>query len=97
VSKARGESSLTLPASNILRAALEVLFVASYTTRNWMTSEDVSRRQIHDLWEALHEIPSLLTRWRPDAEAELLTYLDEYAAKWSEPNLRARYLQVRDG
>src|SRR5947207_15949181 len=72
----------------ILRAALRVLFVASNTTRNWTLSDDVSRKQINDLWEAVHEIPDLLMRWRDDAERELLMYFDEYDAKWPEPHLR---------
>ena len=85
------------PPERIFKAALEVLFVCAYTTRNWTLGEEVSRQQINDLWEAVHEIPSLLTRWRPDAETELLRYLDEYDSKWPSPQLRVRYLQVRDG
>jgi hypothetical protein len=84
------------PPKRILKAALDVLFICGCTTRNWTLGDEVSRRQINDLWEAVHEIPSLLTRWRPDAEAELLRYLDEYDSKWPAPQLRARYLDVRD-
>jgi hypothetical protein len=84
------------PPEQILKAALEVLFLCAYTTRNWTRGEDVSRRQIYDLWEAVHEIPSLLTRWRPDSEKELLMYLDEYDSEWPAPRLRERYLQARD-
>lgn len=79
----------------ILRAALQVLFVASYTSRNWTLNDDVSREQLNDLWEALHEIPDLLARWRDDAEQELLMYLDEYDSKWSSPAFRAVYEQAR--
>ena len=79
---------------SILRAALRVLFVCSYTTRNWTLNDDVSRKQINDLWEAVHEIPDLLCRWRNDAEAELLNYLDEYNQRWPSPNLRAIYEQA---
>lgn len=75
----------------MLRAALRVLFVASYTTRNWTLHEDTSRKQINDLWEAIHEIPDLLCRWPPDAEHELLLYLDEYDRKWPAPQLRSIY------
>ena len=75
----------------ILRAALYVVHVAAYTTRNWTLADEVSRQQINDLWEAIHEVPSLVTRWRPDAERELLMYLDEYDRKWPSPRLRARY------
>jgi hypothetical protein len=75
----------------ILRAALRVVHVAAYTTRNWTLSDEVSRKQINDLWEALHEVPSLVTRWRPDAETELLRYFDEYDEKWPNPRLRQIY------
>jgi hypothetical protein len=75
----------------ILRAALDVLHLAAYTTRNWTLADGWSRQQVNDLWEAIHEIPSLLTRWRPDAERELLMYLDEYDRKWPTPRLRNRY------
>ena len=73
----------------ILRAALRVLHVAAYTTRNWSLSEDISRKQINDLWEAIHEIPDLLKRWdRPaECEAELMMYLREYDSKWKQPGL----------
>ncbi|AUX37078.1 MULTISPECIES: hypothetical protein [Sorangium] len=77
-----------------LRAALRVLHVASYTTRNWTLHEEVSRRQINDLWEAIHEIPDLLCRWHDGAERELLMYLDEYNHKWPSPHLRGIYEQA---
>jgi hypothetical protein len=75
----------------ILRAALWVIHYAAVSTRNWTYADGWPRQQIDDLWEALHEVPSLLTRWRPDAEQELLTYLDEYDRKWSAPRLRQMY------
>jgi hypothetical protein len=77
----------------ILRAALYVLYYAACTTRNWTFTDQANRQQIHDLWEALHEIPALLQRWRPDAEGELLMYLDEYDRKW--PSLRFREMYQR--
>ena len=52
---------------------------------------DLNRQQVYDLWEALHEVPSLVTRWRLDAEEELLMYLDEYDRKWPTPRLREMY------
>ena len=78
----------------ILRAALRVVFVAAYTTRNWTLSDEVTRKQINDLWEALHEVPDLVTRWRDDAQEELLRAFDEYDTKWPEPRLRAIYEQA---
>lgn len=74
-----------------LRAALEVLYICSCTTRNWTFGEDVTRKQINDLWEAIHEIPHLLINWRDDANRMLLMYLDEYDAKWPQPCLRKMY------
>jgi hypothetical protein len=70
-----------------------VVHVAAYTTRNWTLGEEVSRKQINDLWEALHVVPSLVTRWRFDAETELLMYFDEYDRKWPAPRLRQMYEQ----
>lgn len=91
-----GHLTMNLPPPNILKGALEVLFMCAYTTRNWTCGDEVTRQQINDLWEAVHEIPSLLSRWRPDAEDELLMYLREYDDKWPSPNLAARYLVFRD-
>ena len=80
----------------VLRAALRVLHVAAYTTRNWGLSEDISRAQIYDLWEAMHVIPDLIMRWRDDEEClrELRMYLREYAERWSSPNLEAVFDQA---
>ena len=80
----------------ILRAALRVLHVAAYTTRNWTLSEEVSRKQINDLWEAIHEIPDLIKRWRGDEESlrELRTYFREYRERWAVPNLEAIFDQA---
>ena len=82
---------MTLPPEKILHGALHVLFIAAVYTRNWTLADEVSRKQINDLWEAIHEIPDLLTRWRDDSEAELLRYIQEYGQKWKEPNLEAAY------
>ena len=84
------------PPANILEAALVTLHVCAYTTRNWTLGDAVSRKQINDLWEAVHEIPSLITRWHDGAETILLSYLDEWDEKWPQPCLKVRYLQVRD-
>lgn len=75
----------------ILRAALLVVHVAAYTTRNWAMAEDVSRKQIYDLWEAIHEIPDLIKRWRGDEESlrELRMYLQEYDQRWESPKLES--------
>ena len=82
---------MTLPPEHILRGALRVLSRAAVYTRNWTLGEQVTRKQINDLWEAIHEIPDLLTRWRDDSEREVLMYLREYKEKWSEPDLEATY------
>ncbi len=80
----------------ILRAALRVLHVAAYTTRNWALSEEVSRQQIYALWEAIHEIPDLIKRWRGDEESlqELRMYLREYRERWDSPNLETIFDQA---
>jgi hypothetical protein len=80
----------------ILRAALRVVHVAAYTTRNWALTETVSRKQIYDLWEAIHEIPDLIKRWRGDDESlkELRMYLQEYDQRWDSPKLEAIFDQA---
>jgi hypothetical protein len=71
----------------IVRASLRVLFVAGVHTRNWTLNDDVSRRQLNVLWEALHEVPSLLARWPGDEPGlrELRMYCAE--ADWMIPEL----------
>jgi hypothetical protein len=77
-----------LAPESILRASLRVLHVAAYTTRNWTLSDDVSRKQINALWEAIHEIPDLLKGWRgDDSLADLRMYLKEYDQRWPSPRL----------
>jgi hypothetical protein len=74
----------------ILRAALRVLHVAAYTTRNWTGADNVvPRQQVNALWEAIHEIPDLIKRWRNDEESlrELRMYLQEYDQRWDFPKL----------
>jgi hypothetical protein len=82
----------------ILRAALRVLHVAGYTTRNWTlgAEEVVPRQQVNALWEAIHEIPDLIKRWRGDEESlkELRMYLQEYDQRWSFPKLEQIFDQA---
>jgi hypothetical protein len=82
----------------ILRAALRVLHVAGYTTRNWTIGEQdvVPRQQVNALWEAIHEIPDLIKRWRGDGESlkELRMYLQEYDQRWSFPKLEEIFDQA---
>ena len=82
----------------VLRAALRVLHLAAFTTRNWGLSDEVSRKQICDLWEAMHEVPVVITRWRGDEESmrELQMYLREYTERWGTPNLEAAFDQGLD-
>lgn len=63
--------------------------MAAYTTRNWALSDDVSRKQIYDLWEAIHEIPDVIKRWRGDEECirELRMYMQEHDQRWETPKL----------
>jgi hypothetical protein len=88
--------SKPLASDLILRAALRVVFVAAYTTRNWALDEAISRKQIYDLWEAIHEIPDLIKRWRADDESfkELRMYLQEYDKRWDSPKLETIFDQA---
>ena len=81
--------SKSLAPESILRASLRVLHVAAYTTRNWTLGEETTRKQINDLWEALHEIPDVIKRWRGDETGlrELRMYFREYREKWDAPDL----------
>jgi hypothetical protein len=90
-------SEMALPSEQVLRGALRVLFVAGVHTRSWTLTDDVSRKQVNDLWEALHEIPDLLTRWREESEPELLGYLREYNQTWDKPDLEAAYRYGQTG
>lgn len=87
---------MPLAPEKIMRAALNVIFVSGVFTRNWTLADEISRAQINDLWEAIHEIPDLLTRWQDGAEDELLKYLREYDSKWPDLNLERRYIDRRD-
>ncbi len=80
----------------ILRASLRVLHIAAYTTRNWTLADEVSRKQINDLWEALHEVPDLLKRWSSDEEGimELRMYFREYSECWPSPDLEGIFDQA---
>ena len=75
----------------IVRGALHVLFLAACATRNATIADPVPRVRLNALWEALHEIPALLARWREDAEPKLLRYLDEYDVQFDDLHLRAAY------
>jgi hypothetical protein len=88
--------SSSLAPEPILRAALRVLHMAAYTTRNWTLADEISRKQINALWEAVHEIPDLIRRWRGDEESlrELRMYLREYDQKWSFPKLEQAFDQA---
>lgn len=85
----------SLAPEDVTRGALRVLFVAAYTTRNWTLDETISRKQINDLWEALHNVPDLLMRWddTPRMVKELEGYFFEYTDKWKSPNLVNIYEQ----
>jgi len=79
----------------ILRATLRVVFVSAYTTRNWALDETISRKQIYDLWEAIHNIPDLIKRWDgDDSLRELRMCLQEYDQKWAFPKLESIFDQA---
>jgi hypothetical protein len=80
-----------LAPEHIVRGGLQVLFVAACATRNATITAPLPRARLNALWEAVHEIPALLARWRDDGEAELLRYLDEYDVQFDDLYLRATY------
>lgn len=80
-----------LAPEHVLRGALHVLFLAACATRNSTIAAPVPQAQINALWEALHEIPALLIRWRDDAEPELLRYLHEYDRTFDDLHLHDAY------
>jgi hypothetical protein len=84
------------PPPDIADAALQVLYLAAFTTRNWTLNDEVSRRQVNALWEAPHEVPALLTRWPGDEAGleQLRRYCAEYDWLFPEPNLTARFEQA---
>lgn len=87
----------TLAPENCTAAALRVLFIAGVSTRNWTLTQEVSRGQINDLWEAIHEIPAVLANWDDQAsENELIAYLREYDKKWDDLMLEKTYLHEKE-
>ena len=83
----------------ITKGALRVLHVAAFTTRNWtLPGSNITSKQINDLWEAIHEVPDVLTRWDnpQEREEEIERYFREYDEKWPFPALLAIYRQRRD-
>jgi len=79
----------------VVRGALRVLFLAGCYTRNWTLEADPPVGKINALWEALHEIPDLLCRWRPDAETQLRRYLLEFDESHAGSDLQGCYEQAR--
>jgi hypothetical protein len=52
--------------------------------------------QLADLMDAVHNIPSLLTRWETCDESLLVSMLKDYDEKWSS-SLADLYARVRSG
>lgn len=59
-------------------------------------NDGISRKQIHDLWEAIHEIPDLIKWWQGDEESlrELRMHLQEYNQLWDFPKLEEIFNQA---
>ena len=58
-------------------------------------TEEISRKQIYDLWEAIHEIPDVIKRWRnEDSMRELRMYFREYQERWPVPDLEGIFDQA---
>ena len=86
----------TLAPEPVLRAALRALHVAGYTTQNWTLSDGVPWKEIKAFWEAIHEIPDLITRWHNDEDSlqQLRLYLQEYDKTWPAPKLEQIFDQA---
>lgn len=65
----------------ILTAGMEVVHQALVCCRNWTLTEMVSRRQINELMEAVHEILAMLMRWGDGRLDELKTHLSGFRAE----------------
>lgn len=81
----------------VLRGALHVLYWAAVHNRNWTYMETFTVERTRALWDALHNVPDLLTRWRDDAETELINYFDIYDQQFDDLHLRTRYEQAKAG
>ncbi len=90
--------SNSLAPEPIRRAAVRVLHVAVETIRNWTLGEEVvPKPQIYALWEAIHELPDLVTRWHGEESLrELRMYLQEYDRRWSFPKLEETFDKALD-
>ena len=73
-----------------LTAYLDTLFYAAYMTRTCAMTQEMSREQISDLWEALHNVPDLLKDWPRCNEPMLRAALKPFDDKWSKhpPHMR---------
>jgi hypothetical protein len=72
----------------IMRAALDTLHWATVCCRNWTIREGVSREQINDLMEAIHEVPVMLLEWERHGVADVRLHLACFKHKrWKEPSL----------
>jgi len=82
---------------DVMRGGLHVLHMAMIYTRHWALDEKVSRQQIYDLAEAVHNIPGALARWKADeSEQQINWFLQRYVEKWKYPDLISIYRQGKE-
>ena len=55
----------------VLKAALDTIKYASISCRSWSYDESTSLKQVGDLMDAIHEVPSLLTDWDSEKLSEI--------------------------
>lgn len=86
---------MTLAPEPILRAALDTVGWACIFIRNQTIREGAPTKMINDVMEAIHEVPQLLTHWRPDSLATVRIHLDCFpASEWQDaPDLLAFFEQ----
>ena len=67
----------------ILHAVLYTVHRATVSCRNWSLSDDISREQINELMEAVHELPQIVRNWDSSSLDEIMTHLRCFEpAKW---------------
>ncbi len=86
---------MALAPEPILRAALDTVGWACIFIRNQTIREGAPTKMINDAMEAVHEVPQMLTRWRPDTLEEIRVHLGCFpASQWQDaPDLVAFFEQ----
>ena len=56
-------SKMQLAPEPILNAVLYTVHLATVSCRNWTLFDGISREQINELMEAIHELPQMARNW----------------------------------